>query len=141
MPGQRRLPGSDVARATQARTRAGSKPDAHYTPRARPERTHTSAPPPVPPDAPQDNGAPGTSAARAKADRAVTDLKELSGGERSYTNVSFMLALGEYVEAPFRCMDEYDVVRAGGRRLGRGGGRPSAQLLSRPRGGLWGGCR
>ena len=48
---------------------------------------------------------------RARADRAVSDLKQLSGGERSYTTVAFMLALGEYVEAPFRCMDEYDVVR------------------------------
>lgn len=29
-------------------------------------------------------------------------MKQLSGGERSYTNVAFMLALGEYVESPFR---------------------------------------
>ncbi|GBF90900.1 structural maintenance of chromosomes [Raphidocelis subcapitata] len=44
-----------------------------------------------------------------RASKPVQDLKQLSGGERSYTSVAFMLALGEYVEAPFRCMDEYDV--------------------------------
>lgn len=58
----------------------------------------------------QENEEGGGRGHKSKADRAVTDLKTLSGGERSYTNVAFMLALGEYVEAPFRCMDEYDVV-------------------------------
>jgi DNA repair exonuclease SbcCD ATPase subunit len=41
--------------------------------------------------------------------KAVRDLKQLSGGERSYTAISYLLAVGKHTEAPFRCMDEYDV--------------------------------
>ena len=33
----------------------------------------------------------------------------LVGGERSYTTVAFILALGKFTESPFRAMDEYDV--------------------------------
>uniref|UniRef100_A0A7S1SHS8 RecF/RecN/SMC N-terminal domain-containing protein n=1 Tax=Tetraselmis chuii TaxID=63592 RepID=A0A7S1SHS8_9CHLO len=40
---------------------------------------------------------------------AVEDLKSLSGGEKSFTTVSFILALGEITENPFRAMDEFDV--------------------------------
>jgi chromosome segregation ATPase len=32
-----------------------------------------------------------------------------SGGERSYTTLSLLLALGESLETPFRVMDEFDV--------------------------------
>lgn len=32
-----------------------------------------------------------------------------AGGERSYTTVAFILALGKFTESPFRAMDEYDV--------------------------------
>lgn len=39
----------------------------------------------------------------------VNDLKQLSGGERSYTTVSFLLAMGQHTESPFRCLDEFDV--------------------------------
>eukprot|EP00884_Botryococcus_braunii_P004090 jgi/Botrbrau1/13682/Bobra.0378s0013.1 len=39
----------------------------------------------------------------------VKDLKQLSGGERSYTTVCFALAVGEYIQSPFRAMDEFDV--------------------------------
>ncbi|KAL3671051.1 hypothetical protein V7S43_004234 [Phytophthora oleae] len=39
----------------------------------------------------------------------VTDMKELSGGERSYTQVALLLALGKSIECPFRVMDEFDV--------------------------------
>mmetsp|Transcript_40647 Transcript_40647/g.102878 ORF Transcript_40647/g.102878 Transcript_40647/m.102878 type:complete len:1107 (-) Transcript_40647:369-3689(-) len=39
----------------------------------------------------------------------VEDLKSLSGGEKSFTTVSFILALGEITENPFRAMDEFDV--------------------------------
>ena len=32
-----------------------------------------------------------------------------SGGERSYTTIALLIALGEYLETPFRVMDEFDV--------------------------------
>jgi hypothetical protein len=39
----------------------------------------------------------------------MKDLKSLSGGERSFTGVSFVLALGKEVRTPFFAMDEFDV--------------------------------
>lgn len=39
----------------------------------------------------------------------VSDTKELSGGERSYSTVALLLALWEQMENPFRAMDEFDV--------------------------------
>jgi len=37
------------------------------------------------------------------------DVKALSGGERSFTTISLLLAIGEMLETPFRVMDEFDV--------------------------------
>ena len=39
----------------------------------------------------------------------VKDMKSLSGGERSYTSVCFIMALANVISAPFHCMDEFDV--------------------------------
>jgi len=36
-------------------------------------------------------------------------MKALSGGERSFTSVSFMLSLGSEIRTPFFAMDEFDV--------------------------------
>jgi structural maintenance of chromosomes protein 6 len=40
---------------------------------------------------------------------AVKDMKSLSGGERSFTSVSFILSLGQEISTPFFAMDEFDV--------------------------------
>lgn len=40
---------------------------------------------------------------------AISDMKSLSGGERSYCQVSLLLALSQTIECPFRVMDEFDV--------------------------------
>jgi chromosome segregation ATPase len=42
-------------------------------------------------------------------DSVIKDLKQLSGGERSFATVAFALALGGETDAPFRAMDEFDV--------------------------------
>ncbi len=37
------------------------------------------------------------------------DMKALSGGERSFSTVCFIMALWESMETPFRALDEFDV--------------------------------
>lgn len=39
----------------------------------------------------------------------VEDLRSLSGGERSFVQLAYVLALAEKAEGPFRAMDEWDV--------------------------------
>jgi hypothetical protein len=38
-----------------------------------------------------------------------TDTKTLSGGERSFTTVAFVMSLGDNMNAPFRATDEFDI--------------------------------
>uniref|UniRef100_A0A8C8VHL9 Structural maintenance of chromosomes protein 6 n=1 Tax=Pelusios castaneus TaxID=367368 RepID=A0A8C8VHL9_9SAUR len=40
---------------------------------------------------------------------AVNDMRSLSGGERSFSTVCFILSLWSIAESPFRCLDEFDV--------------------------------
>ncbi|KAI6661713.1 hypothetical protein LOD99_9900 [Oopsacas minuta] len=41
--------------------------------------------------------------------RGTHNTCTLSGGERSYTTVCFIMSLWEAMESPFRCLDEFDV--------------------------------
>lgn len=41
--------------------------------------------------------------------RHASSTSSLSGGERSYSTVAFIMALWECVELPFYFMDEFDV--------------------------------
>ncbi|KAJ9586758.1 hypothetical protein L9F63_019657, partial [Diploptera punctata] len=42
-------------------------------------------------------------------ERGMSDTKSLSGGERSYATVSFLMSLWDTVEPPFYFLDEFDV--------------------------------
>lgn len=46
---------------------------------------------------------------RETAARSASSTSSLSGGERSYSTVAFLMALWECVELPFYFMDEFDV--------------------------------
>ncbi|KAJ8399397.1 hypothetical protein AAFF_G00411090 [Aldrovandia affinis] len=42
-------------------------------------------------------------------DDDISDVRLLSGGERSFSTLCFILSLWEITESPFRCVDEFDV--------------------------------
>lgn len=45
----------------------------------------------------------------SEIDGAVSNTKSLSGGERSFSTVAFLISLWSCVEHPFYFLDEYDV--------------------------------
>lgn len=47
------------------------------------------------------------------AKRMAASTSSLSGGERSYSTVAFIMALWDCVELPFCFMDEFDVFMVG----------------------------
>lgn len=46
---------------------------------------------------------------KAQKNNKVKDLKALSGGERSFSTVCFILSLWQVMQSPMRCLDEFDV--------------------------------
>ena len=59
--------------------------------------------------APAETGVEDAAAARAIKHTQYKSALVLSGGERSFSTVSLLLALWESTGGPLRCMDEWDV--------------------------------
>ncbi|KAK2092042.1 Structural maintenance of chromosomes protein 6 [Saguinus oedipus] len=67
---------------------------------------------------------------------AFNDMRALSGGERSFSTVCFILSLWSIAESPFRCLDEFDVymsVTSSGEKLKNWNSLPCFQTHSTPR--------
>ena len=39
----------------------------------------------------------------------INDSRSLSGGERSFSTICFIMSMWDAMEGPFRCLDEFDV--------------------------------
>ena len=39
----------------------------------------------------------------------IGDSRSLSGGERSFSTICFIMSMWDAMEGPFRCLDEFDV--------------------------------
>ncbi|KFP71985.1 Structural maintenance of chromosomes protein 6, partial [Acanthisitta chloris] len=50
-----------------------------------------------------------TISVQPREEASLNDVKSLSGGERSFSTVCFVLSLWSITESPFRCLDEFDV--------------------------------
>lgn len=44
-----------------------------------------------------------------QAGQNTTNLRALSGGERSFSTLSFIMAMGNSMRVPLHCLDEFDV--------------------------------